>query len=619
MLYNLLLENNRLQTAGKITIFTAVSGMLIFAFVFLFNAGKTELMKVEAQSATTTLTVLNTPPQWVTMAHEQTESSTSTPTNSTTNVTWAALAEDSSSAPYFLIVCSTSATPTANAAGSLLLLGTAPPNCNGGTQWGVSASTTSNTVATVSTTTQEAFAEQNNWYAWVCDDDPVNPRCNNTYSQGISATNSSPFYVNHRPVFTSFYNNSVKNPGELLTFFSTSSDPDTVDQSDPIKLVVCNENDFNTTTLVCGPGGTIASTTITVHDNATTSYTLPSVIQDDVYDAWGFIIDGHGHSASGGAQATNVGFTVGNVAPTIASGDINLNGGSNITLSVDNGETTGFTLAFELSDANSCVNAASSPEITNYVVSLHRSGVGTSTCTGIYNSYNPNSCYPSSGLATTTWNLSCTASTTSCTGATDPTKVFNCTFPLWYLADPTDASSFYATNTWVAAIAGIDDNNATGTMVIGSSPVELISFPAIDLITAEIPYGALEPGDNTGNLTATTTIKSVGNTGLNQNVEGESMCTNFSVGSPCINSSTSTIADFKQEFSTSSVAYGSGIDLSSSTPQLLALKVPKTTSTTTPNTGITYWGIEVPVTITLAGAYTGLNTFYAVASNPTDW
>jgi hypothetical protein len=619
MLYNLLAKTNQLQTAGKITIFTAFSGLLIFAFVFLFNAGKTELMKVEAQSATTTLTVLNTPPQWTTLAYEQTESSTSTPTNSGNDVTWAALAEDSSNAPYFLIVCSTSATPTPHAASSLLNLGTAPPTCNGGTQWAVSASTTSNTLATAATTTLESFSEQNDWYAWVCDDDPVNPRCNNTYSQGLNATNSSPFYVNHRPVFTSFYNNSTKYPGEVLTFFSTSSDPDTVTTDDTMKLVVCNENDFNTSTLVCGPGGTISSTTISVYDNASTSYTLPSVIQDDVYDAWGFLIDGHGHSASGGAQASNVGFTVGNVAPTILSGDISLNGGTDISLTMDGGETTGFTLNFTLSDANSCLNAASSSEITNYIVSLHRSGVGTSTCTGLYGSYNPNNCYPSSGLATTTWNLNCTASSTSCSGATDPTKIWSCTFPLWYVADPTDVSSPYSAQNWVAAISGVDDNNATGTMVIGSSPVELLSFPAIDLITGEIPYGSLEPGDNTGTLNATTTVQSVGNTGLNQNVQGESMCTTFSVGSECQESASSTIPDLKQQFATSSVAYGTGFSLSSSTPQMLALKVQKTTSTTTPNSGVTYWGIEVPMTITLAGAYTGLNTFYAVTSSSTDW
>lgn len=616
MLNNLLEKGNHLQTAGKITILTALTGLLIFTFVFLFNAGKTELMKVEAQTATTTLTVLNTPPQWLTLAYEQTESSTSTPTNSTTNVTWAALAEDSSNAPYFLLICSTVATPTANAATSTL--GTAPPNCVGGTQWGVSASTTSNTLATVATTTQEAFAEQNDWYAWICDDDPVNPRCHNTYSQGLSATNSSPFFVNHRPVFSWFGNDGPKDPSQVVAFYSTSSDPDTVVVSDVIKLVVCNENDFSTTTLNCGAGGSIASTTIAVDDNATTSYTLPSVIQDQAYNAYGFIYDVHGHTAAGGAHGTNVSFTVNNVAPTVAAGDITLNNGVDLTLSVDGNQTTGFTMDFQLSDANSCINASSDPELASYVVSLHRSTIGTSTCTGLAGSYNPNNCYPS-GIATTTWNLACTASSTSCSGATDPTKTWSCTFPLWYVADPTDSSSPYSAEDWALAIAGVDDNNATGTMVIGTNHRELLSFPAIDLLTAEIPYGSLEPGDNTGTLNATTTLLSVGNTGLNQNLEGESMCIGFSVGSECASSASSTIDEFKQQFATSSVAYGSGFTLSSSTPQLLAIKIPKTSSTTNPNGGVTYWGIEVPVTITLAGAYTGLNTFYAVTSSSTDW
>src|SRR3989344_2006153 len=158
------------------------------------------------------------------------------------------------------------------------------------------------------------------------------------------------------------------------------------------------------------------------------------------------------------------------------------------------------------------------------------------------------------------------------------------------------------------------------TQTIVTTPVELFSFPAIDLITAEIPYGSLEPGENTGTLDATTTILSVGNTGLNQEVEGEAMCPGFAVGSPCGNNSTSTIPDFSQEFATSSVGYSTtGLDLSSTTPQLLLLKVPKTTSTSTPSQGVTYWGIEVPIAITTAGAYTGLNTFYAVTSSGTDW
>ena len=620
MLYNKVEKFNYLETAGKITIAAAVSGVLIFAFVFLFNAGKTELLKVEAQTATTTLTVLNTPPIWIEFAREEFESSTGTPTNSGRQISWVARADNSGNAPYFLIVCSGSATPTPNAAASMLVLGSAPPTCVGGIQWGVSTATAALAQARVATTTTESapFSETNNWYGWVCDDDPVNPRCNDISSQGTNATNSSPFYVNYRPSFTSFYNNSPANPGAVVTFFSTSTDPDTAGGEDVLTLHVCNANDFNATTSSCGIGGTLATTTVPVTANATAAFTLPAVIQDDTYDAFGFIVDNHGHAAVGGAQGDNDGFVVSNVAPTVAAGSISINGGLDIALTVEAGETLNFPLAFETSDANSCENAGGGDEMIGYVVSLYRSSIGTSTCSGLAGSYNPNNCYPS-GSPSSVWNLSCTASTTSCGGPSDPTQLWTCSFPLWFVAEPTDVISPFAADDWVAAIAGIDDNNATGTRTVGSSPVTLLSFPAIDLITGEIPYGSLEPGDNTGTLDATTTILSVGNTGLNQELEGEAMCPGFAVGSPCANSASSTIPDFQQEFGTSSVSYGSGYNLSSSTQQLLELRVPKTTSTSTPEEGVTYWGIEVPIAITVAGAYTGLNTFYAVTSSSTHW
>jgi len=619
MLHKLLEKNNYIQTAGKITIMTAFTGLLIFAFVFLFNAGKTEMLKVDAQSsASTTLTVLNTPPAWVSTSTEEFESSTSSPTNTGDEISWIAVADNSGSAPYFLIVCSTVATPTANAAADIPSLGTAPPNCNGGIEWGVSTSTAVLAEARVATTTTEAMSESNDWFAWICDDDPVNPRCNDIYSQGTNATNSSPFLVNHRPVFTSISSDSPTDPGGILTFYSTSSDPDIVDTDDNLTLFVCNANDFISTSTSCGVGGEIASTTLPMTDNATATYTLPAVIQDDVYDAYVFLVDEHGHTASGGAQATNTGFTVNNVAPTVASGPIIINGGIDMAISVPEAETTGFTLSFETSDANSCVNALAGDEMTGYEASLYRTNLGTSTCDGTAGAYDPNNCY-TSAVATSTWNLSCTASSTSCSGANDPLISWDCTFPLWYVADPTDSASPYATTTWSAAIAGVDDNNATGTVTIGAGPKEVISFPAIDLLTAEIPYGQLEPGGDSGTLTATTTIESVGNTGLNQNVDGEAMCPTFSPGTPCGNSATSTVPDYEQEFGTSTIAYGTGTQLSSSTPQLVLLKVPKTSSTTNPNTGVTHWGIAVPASITLSGAYTGLNTFYAVTASSTDW
>ncbi len=620
MLYNLVEKKNYIQTAGKITIAAVLSGVLVFVFAFIFNVGKTELLKVEAQTATTTITVLNTPPQWIDFAVEQFESSSGTPTNSGSNVSWVGRADNSGDAPYFMIICSGSATPTPAAAASLLVLGTAPPSCVGGVQWGVSTATAALAQAIVSTTTTEVgdfSGEVLEWYGWVCDDDPVNPRCNNTSSQGLNATNSSPFHVNFRPTLTSATSTSPVDPGAVLNFTSVSADPNTVRGPDDIFLYVCVGNDFNPTTRDC-PSGVLASTTGSVTSNAGATFTLPSVIPDDIYFAYVFIVDEYNHAASGGFQGTDIGYTVNNVAPTVGPASISINGGLDISLSVPAGETTGFTLDFTVSDANSCENASAGSEITGYSASVLRSGVGTSTCNGLAGAYNPNNCYPS-GVATTTWNLVCTASSTSCTGTTDPTLEWSCTFPLWFVADPTDATAFFNNDSWTAGIAGVDDNNATGTISTSSNPVTLFSFPAIDLVTAEIPYGALEPGQDSGSLTATTTIESVGNTGLNQNVEGEAMCPTFSVGNDCESSATSTIPDFSQQFATSSVSYGSGQALSSSTPQLLELRVPKSTSTVTYTQGVTYWGIAVPGAITLAGAYTGLNTFYAVTAASSTW
>jgi hypothetical protein len=612
MLYNLKDKTKYLETAGKITIAASISAVLVFAFVFLFNAGKTELMKVEANTATTTITVLNTPPQWITLAHEEFESSSSSPTNSASQISWVAVAENNGGAPYYLIVCSTSATPTIPVSGA--------PSCNGGVQWGVSTSTVQNTQARVATTTTQvgAFAgEVLPWFAWVCDNDPVNPRCNNTYSQGINATNSSPFHVNFRPTLSSVSSDSPANPGETISYTTTSGDGNVVRGPDNIFLYVCNGNDFVPATRTC-TSGVLASTTVGVTSNAGATFTLPAIIQDDSYDAYVFIVDQYNHAGSGGAHATNPGFTVNNVAPTVTSGDISINGGADITLGVDAGQSTGYTLTFETTDANSCKNVSNTNEMINYDVSLFRSGLGTTTCTGLPGSYNANNCYPSS-VGTAVWNLSCTASSTSCVDSSDPDMLWSCSFPLWYIAEPTDVGSQYPGEAWTAAIAGVDDNNATGTKTLAATPVELFSFPAIDLLTALIPYSDLEPGTDMAALSATTTVLAVGNTGINQGVEGSAMCPGYAVGSPCANSASSTIPDFKQQFATTSVSYGSGFALSSSTPYMLDIRIPKTTSTSTPSSGITYWGIGVPGTITVAGAYTGLNTFTVQASNQLYW
>lgn len=618
MQYNKLMSRYT-KNAGKITVLTALSGLLVFAFMFAFNFTKQELQKVEAQSgaATTTLTVLNTPPIWVVGQEgmEQFESSTTSPTNSGNQISWVGTATDANADPYYLIICSTSATPTAVASNV--------PVCNGGTRWAVSTSTVSGTQARAATTTLEAapFGQVNTWYAWVCDDDTVNPRCSTAFSQGTTATNTSPFYVNPRPIFTAFSNNGPVNPGQAITFMSTSSDAYTPIDAD-IYLVVCSANTYSTTTNQCGPGDFLASTTASLKSDASATFSVTIPTQDDTYNAYGYIHDQFGHEAIGATQGSNVTFTINNVAPNVLTGDISLNGGNNITLSVPGGETTGFTLNFTVTDNNSCENSSAGDEITGFVASVFRSGVGSTTCNGTPGSYDPTSCYPS-GLSTATWNLSCNASSTSCTGPEDDSMIFNCTFPLWFVADPTDGAigdtPFY-NQTWAAAVAGVDDNNATGTMITSSTTVELVSFVALNLLTNLIAYDQLEPGDNMDNLTASTTLQVLGNTGLNQELGGDSMCGTYTPNNPCPVSSTSTIPQNEQEYATSTVAYGSGTPLApTSSPALLDIRIPKPTSTSTPTTGVTYWGIAVPGTINLSGSYTGRNIFLGLASPAANW
>lgn len=616
--------------AGKISVAAAVVGLAVFIMAFVVDLGSKELSKVSAQTATTTLTVLNTPPVFIVGAYEVVESSTSSPTNSGDVITWSALGSDSNNAPYFLLVCDTNATPTANAAVDTGSLGTAPPQCSSTStvQWGVSTSTLSDTYAFVSTTTASTaisqFNEVNTWYAWVCDDDPINPRCNNVPVQGLNATNSSPFNVNNRPNLASVSNDGPVDPGGTLVFNSVSNDPDVAGGADILYLVVCqNPGDYDANTNDCSTNF-IASTTINLTSNVSATYTLASVVRDNTYPANVFLVDEHGHEAVNNPISSN--FIVNNVAPEVVGGDIFLQAASTtIIIDVPGGETTGFTLDFTIRDANSCVNSASTTEITNFNVALFRDDFhSTSTCDGVTPAqYNANNCY-TTGVATTTWNLDCTTDwVTQCTGPTVDQLDYSCTFPLWFVADPTDIGTpiAFEEDIWSVGVSGSDDNFATSSMATTTNPKELISFTALDLLSAEIPYGSLEPGTDTGTLNASTSVLSVGNTGLDQEVTGESMCGTYTVSTECPVSASSTIPESEQKFSSSSLAYTSpgALALASSSNIEVELDVNKSTSTSTPNIGITYWGISVPVSITLAGSYQGLNTFIAVTAEPADW
>jgi hypothetical protein len=149
---------------------------------------------------------------------------------------------------------------------------------------------------------------------------------------------------------------------------STSSDSDTSGGADTVKLIVCATSGFSTTTDSC-TGTTLASSTVFVSAHATATYTIVVPTQDTNYNAYGFVIDNHGFEASGGAQGTDSTLTVNNVAPTVTASTISLvqASGTDMYLTTEAGQTTGFTLSFETSDNNSCdaVGGGSADEITS--------------------------------------------------------------------------------------------------------------------------------------------------------------------------------------------------------------------------------------------------------------
>jgi hypothetical protein len=389
-----------------------------------------------------------------------------------------------------------------------------------------------------------------------------------------------------------------------------------------VKLIVCATAGFSTSTDSC-VGTTLGSTTVFASANATATYTIVIPTQDQNYSAYGYVIDVHGHEASGGAHGTDSTLTVNNVAPSVPGAQISLTqaSGTDLYLTVESNQTTGFTLSFVTSDNNSCINAASTTEVIDYELALYRSGVGSTTCGFSVGNYNANNCY-TNAVPTATWNLSCTASTTSCSGSSDTDQLWNCTYPLWYIADPTDGTATttqYPTQNWLAQIRAIDDDNATGTASESTIGVEVRSFLAFALNTLTIPYGALEPGQQNDPLVATTTIAATGNVGLDKNVEGESMCTTYTASTLCPGSATSTIDASEQRFATGTVTYAAASALSSSTVQEVEVNVFKSTATSTQATGNAYWGIRVPGSITFAGDYYGQNTFYAVVGESANW
>ena len=239
------------------------------------------------------------------------------------------------------------------------------------------------------------------------------------------------------------------------------------------------------------------------------------------------------------------------------------------------GATTTIQATSTVSDQNGYA------DIVSATSTIYRSGVGP-MC-----SANNNSCYQIA---------SSSCSFTDCSGSS---CTLVCSADVQYFADPTDASSTYAGENWLARVQVEDDS---GKMDVETSfGVELLTLYALS-IEQNIDFGSLSVGQNTGATNATTTIVNTGNANIDIQLAG----TDLTGGA-------SSIAVGEQKFATTTFAYsGCAIcQFLTGSAANVEVDLPKPTSTSSPVSDDVYWGINVP-TGTGATTFTGTNTFWAI-------
>ena len=293
------------------------------------------------------------------------------------------------------------------------------------------------------------------------------------------------------------------------------------------------------------------------------------------------------YGGGGGAGETNGGagaqgiivitYNPATLTPSVSN--VKLNAGANISL-VESSATT-VTATATVSDANLYT------DISSVIGRVFRSGVtSTENCT-----IDVNNCTPTT-----------TCATSSCSG-NDCTAT--CNFGIWFVAEPTDVGSNWATDTWVAWIKAIDTQNASSSATNTTQTIEVNTLLALN-VSNTINYGSLIPNTKNDPLDKLIRATTTGNVSIDANISGTNMCTDYST---C--TAATTAIGWQKYATTSGVAYdGTSAWIASSSVRLLEFLSVKPTATPSDQGQSIYWGTFVP-TGTASGNFTGVNTFSA--------
>ncbi len=569
-------NKNMFNKSNKVLIIPIIfilTGFVCIIGVAIFSNKKVGTAK--ADDITSTVEVGNTAPVFTSGPAENPVSSSTTPTNIGSNVTFQATATDSNNNQYYLAVCKgLGITPGVNAA----------PTCTGGA-WAISTATNSGSSATATyDTTSLGAIESYIWYAYVCDKLLSGASCSS--AQQGSGDGGSPFKLNHTPAFSGVGSLLEMVPGNTATWTTTASDADTDGTADTVTLVVCKTAGITGTQCDGGLPDTYCGSTFSA-SNPSCSYEIPIPTAAGVYHAYTYVFDSHDLASAGAKQGTDNGFTIMNVAPVVSN--VTINSGSNITL--NEGSTKGINVTATVTDNNACTN------ISSVTTSVYRSGIAYANCDEAGNQ-DDNNCYAV---------VSCTVdgAVNACDGASDASASYRCSVTLQYVADPTDASAPFAAENWSGTVKATDASSGTHTATPGAG-IELQSMIGYE-VTSSINYGSLSIGQKNDPLDKITTITNTGNVSLDEEVSGTDM-TNGGTGT--------ILVSFQKYALSAATAYNSAVALGPTSEGGVKadLNCPKTTVVGSPETKNTWWGLYIPEG-TEPGSYTGTISIVAVLND----
>lgn len=329
---------------------------------------------------------------------------------------------------------------------------------------------------------------------------------------------------------------------------------------------------------------------LTVATAKATEYTSPSFkIKDPVIAPGGGLgtstnfrlNDTQGQIGISKSSSTNFGLLGGyqyypSTASTLNVTAILINNGSPITLT--QGTTTPVSVGFTITDNSGCSSVFAGGGVTTTVF---RSGIGPNCTPDDQNCYVTNS------------------QINNCVSGNSATAT--ATIPIWYFAEPTDASSTFSGQTWQAQVTASNLGNSSSTAT--STGVNLNTLLAFELSTGTLNYGSVGAGQNTGATNKIINIQNTGNSSSTIKISGTSL-----------NYNTNIIATSSQHYATNTFTYNVGdTPLTGVLTTIAGLFLNKPTSTAAVQKNI-YWGISAEAGNPI-GNYSGTNTIVAVWSN----